>query len=209
VYRLRDLPVLYEKYGKFTRQFQVMNLIRHPVSLVWSGYGQFKELFRYDLNELHWTSGKVLNTARDFVHQLALKYDLYVGDLENLAFIGAAAILGSLRLDLDALKQVEHIPDIYYHGTIKMEEITGNPDILRKVIDLLSGTNMRSSEKYLTAVYNAGIVNEHKDDTNKRDAAARYEKFTDWQKEILDYYMKKYNIRQDYEKLGYSFLFMD
>src|ERR1041384_1183508 len=48
LYRLRDLPVLHEKFGPSSRNFSVMNLVRHPVNLVWSGYGQFKDLFRYD-----------------------------------------------------------------------------------------------------------------------------------------------------------------
>ena len=209
VYRLRDLPVLYEKFGKFERRFQVLNLVRHPVALVWSGYGQFKELFRYDLNELHWTSGKVLKTAGEFIQRLALKYDLYVGDLENLAFIGAAAVLGSLRLDLDATAKTKKIPGIDFHGTVKMEEVTQKPEVLRRTIALLSGRALEITENYLEAVYKAGIVNEHKEEQNKRDAAARYLKFNEWQKEVFRYFMQKYKIREDYEKLGYDFSFLD
>lgn len=47
-YRLRDLPAQYEKFENSERNFNVINLIRNPIDLVWSGYGQFKELFKTD-----------------------------------------------------------------------------------------------------------------------------------------------------------------
>jgi len=208
VYRLRDLPVLYEKYGEFERAFQVMNLVRHPVSLVWSGYGQFKELFRYDLNELHWTSGKVLSTARDFVHRLALKYDLYIGDLENLAFIGAAAVLGSLRLDLDAINKTKKLPKVDFHGHVPMEKITKEPNILKDVVKILSKDALHAEALYLDQVFNAGVVNEHKNDANKHNAELRYSQFTDWQKETFNYFFNLYNLQESYREMGYNFSFL-
>jgi len=208
VYRLRDLPVLFEKYGEFDHSFQVMNLVRHPVSLVWSGYGQFKDLFRYDLNELHWTSGKVLKSAREFVHQLALKYDLYIGDIENLAFIGAAAILGSLRLDLDAVDKTKQLPKIEYHDHVQMEKITREPDVLREAIRTLSDNTIDGDSAYLSQVFNAGIVNQHKNDSNKHDPELRYQQFTDWQKETFNYFFNLYDLRNSYREMGYNFSFL-
>ena len=96
---MRDLPVISEKYGVSTRSFKVVNIVRNPVDMVWSGYGQFKDLFRYDINELHWTTGKVIRQALEFVNYIGKKYNIYIGDFENLAFIGACAILESLKLD--------------------------------------------------------------------------------------------------------------
>ncbi len=208
VYRLRDLPVLFEKYGEFDRAFQVMNLVRHPVSLVWSGYGQFKELFRYDLNELHWTSGKILNTAKDFVQQLALKYDLYIGELENLAFIGAAAVLGSLRLDLDAVDSTKEIPKIHFGGHLQMEKITREPHVLRQIVSTLSDHTIDGNSEYLKQVFNAGVVNQHKNDANKYDAVLRYEQFTDWQKETFNYFFNLFDIQDSYREMGYDFSFL-
>ena len=209
VYRLRDLPVLYEKYDKFRYRFNVINLVRHPISLVWSGYGQFKDLFRYDLNELHWTSGKILNTAREFIFKLALKYDLYIGDLENLAFLGAAAVLGSLRLDLNAIGRVKAIPEVNFLGHIQMEEITAKPEVLQHSIKNISDGSMKVNGEYLETVYATGIVNQHKDDVDKRDALARYNKFSDWQKETFHYFMKKYDLCKAYEQIDYDFSFID
>ncbi len=209
VYRLRDLPVVHQKYGALDKPFTVMNLVRHPVSLVWSGYGQFKDLFRYDLNELHWTSGKVLREGSDLVYKLIDKYDLNVGDLENLAFIGAAAVLGSLRLDLSALREVTELKGINFKGHVKMEEVTKHPEKLKEIIASLSGNTLQADESYLDTVYEAGVINEHKKDKNKFDASARYLQFSDWQKETFNYFFEKFDLQSAYESIGYTFHFLN
>jgi len=65
VLRQRDIPVLYEIFGKTETKFNVINLIRNPIDLVWSGYGQFKDLFKYDINELYWTLKKIIDNSND------------------------------------------------------------------------------------------------------------------------------------------------
>ncbi len=208
VLRLRDLPVLWERFGAPAHDYSVMNLVRHPVSLVWSGYGQFRTLFRYDINELHWTLGKVLAEAREFVLRTALKYDFYPGELDNLAFIGASAVLGSLRKDLDAERQVPGLSRITYKSIVRMEEVTANPAELTRVIREISDGRCEVSPDYLKDVYNAGIVNEHKKDSHKTDAHKRYGMFSPWQKEIFNYFFEKYNLRESYEPYGYDFSFL-
>ncbi len=208
VYRLRDLPVVVERFGVPEQVFSVMNLVRHPISLVWSGYGQFKELFKYDLNELHWTSGKVLREGRTFLYQLAEKYSLNVGELENLAFIGASVVLGSLRLDLDALERIQQLPCFNFLGHIKMEEVTRKPERLSETIDLLSEDVINANGPYLKKVYDAGVINEHKQDKNKFDPEARYNQFSSWQRETFQYFFDKYNLQSAYEQIGYQFNFL-
>lgn len=208
VYRLRDLPVVVRNFGATARQFNVMNLVRHPVSLVWSGFGQFKTLFRYDLNELHWTSGKVLREGRDFLYHLAQKYDLNVGELENLAFIGASVVLGSLRLDLDALDQVTDIGCFNFLGHVKMEDVTRDPEELRRVVSCLSGQMVEADTSYLEQVYRTGVINEHKRDTNKFDPGARFNQFSAWQRETFMYFFEKYRLQSAYEQMGYQFDFL-
>jgi len=208
LYRLRDLPVQYEKFGSSKRIFTVMNLIRNPIDLVWSGYGQFKELFRTDLNELYWTVGKVLED-KEFIYHLNDKYDLHVGDYENLAFIGAARVLGSLRLDLDAMEKIKEIPFIRYLGEIKMEEVTTNPETLKHLIHSLSDNEINVTKEYLENIYQIGHINKHKKDNKSMDAKQRYESLEEWQKETLMYYMKKYDIIGAYQMYGYHFDYLE
>ena len=207
LYRLRDLPVVYAKYGNFKREFSLMNLVRHPVNLVWSGYGQFKDLFRYDINELHWTLGKVLNESREFVFSIGNKYELNLGDFENLAFIGAACVLGSLRKDLDAVEKVKVIPQIHFNGYLQMEQVTTDPEAYKKfVATLLPG--ITPDQNYMDAVFSTGAINKHKHDSKKITFAERYASWADWQKEVFMFYFNKYDLRKEYENYGYDFSFL-
>ncbi len=208
VLRLRDLPYLWERFGAPNQGYEVMNLVRHPVSLVWSGYGQFRTLFRYDINELHWTLGKVLREDKEYVLETALKYDFYPGDLENLAFIGASVVLGSLRMDLDAEEEVPALQGVNYKKVVRMERVTTDPGELDRVVREISDSQCRASRSYLENVYKAGIVNEHKKDRNKTDAARRYMMFSPWQKEVFNHFFEKYNLRRAYEAYGYDFSFL-
>ena len=205
-YRLRDIPVVYENFGRSDHEIQIYNLIRNPIDLVWSGYGQFKDLFRYDLNELNWTLSKLLNEARDFVFDLADKYDLYIGDHENLAFLCSACILGSLRKDLDGLTFIqEKSPEnIVYCGEVKKEDITTNPAYLSNLLSNLTNSKLDISPEYLEEVYNLGAINHHKEDTSKIEGLARYETFTDWQKETFLFFMDKYSLTEPYKSYGYQ-----
>lgn len=204
LYRLRDLPVQYEKFGNTKRKFNVINLIRNPIDLVWSGYGQFKDLFKTDINELYWTTGKVLEDKK-FIYYLNDKYDLLVGEYENLAFIGAARVLGSLKLDLDAIKQIKNIPFINYLGEIKMEEVTTKPEVLKDLILKLTNHEIEVSKEYLNEIYKIGQINKHKQDSKNLTPKERFESLKDWQKETLIYYLKKYDIIEEYQKYGYYF----
>lgn len=208
LYRLRDLPVLSEKFGTQKRKFNVVNLIRNPIDLVWSGHGQFKDLFRYDINELYWTTGKVLK-EKEFLYELAKKYSLNIGDFENLSFLGACAVLGSLRLDLDAVEKVKDLDFVDFKGFVKMEEVTSNGEVLNELIGRLTDNECPVPLLYLDKVYQAGVINKHKHDSKKLSAEERYATFGPWQKEAFHHFMKIFDLKKDYQKLGYDLSFME
>lgn len=203
-YRLRDIPVIYDRFGSFQRTYRVMNLIRHPVTLVWSGYGQFQSLFRYDINELHWTLGKVLKTAQHFVFDFGRRHDLMLGDFEVLAFLGAAVVLGSLRLDLDALEHVKKLPNIDFRGHLQMEVVTRDPECLRKMIGELCGPELSVTTDYLQKVFTAGQINRHRRDKRQLSPVQRWNKFNGWQREVFRYFINYFEILDAYEDLGYD-----
>lgn len=200
LYRLRDLPVIAKKFKEPDEKFNVMNLVRNPIDLVWSGYGQFKDLFRYDINELYWTTGKVLASGKEFVFDLADRYELNLGDFDILGFIGACAVLGSIRKDLDALEAINDIGFVNYIGAIKMEDITSRPEILRSIISTLSSSKIEVDEDYIKAVYSTGAINKHKHDDKKKSPKERYNSLTSWQKEVLNYYLEKFKIAEPYRQ---------
>ena len=207
VLRLRDLPIINEKCGASQRQFNVVNVVRHPVDLVWSGFGQFKDLFRYDINELHWTTGKVVRQALEFSNYIAEKYNLYMGDFENLAFIGACAILESLKFDLDAYSKLDQIKNINFCGTFQMEEITSDKEKYKLFLTQLDLQDY-ISENYLNEVFKTGIVNKHKHDSKKLTPEERYNQFLPWQKEVFNHFLNLHNLSEDYTNFGYDLKFM-
>lgn len=202
VLRLRDLPVVYEKFGVPHRVFDVANVVRHPVTLAWSGYGQFKDLFRYDINELYWTVGKVINQGLDFVNYIAKKYNIYVGDYEHLAFIGACSVLSSLRLDLDAYPKVNKMENIDFKGTFQMERLTSEPEYYRGFLMNL-GMEEVATENYLKEVMEIKTINKHKKDSKSLTPNERFETFSPMQKEVFNYFFQL-NKLGEYEKFGYD-----
>jgi hypothetical protein len=207
LYRLRDIPYLYTKFGISKRNFIVINLIRNPIDLVWSGYGQFKELFKTDINELFWTLGKVVED-KEYLYSVADKYNIKLGEYKNLSFIGAARVLGSLKLDFDVVDKVNNIPFIDYYGEIKMEDITTQRNALLKLVKMISGNDLMEGEKYINEVFSIGKINAHQKNKKKLSNAEIFNQFTDWQKEVFLYYARKYNIIDQYCKWGYDLSFL-
>ena len=207
VLRLRDIPIISEKFGLPQREFKLANVVRHPVDLVWSGYGQFKDLFRYDINELHWTSGKIVRQALKFANEIGNKYDLNIGDFEVLAFFGACAVLESLKLDLDAYKQLSKYAFIDYVGTFQMEKITSDKGFYHDFC-LKLGLENSVNQAYINQVFNLGIINKHKHDNQKLAGEERFKKFSSWQKEVFLHFFDLHGLKSGYESFGYDFNFL-
>lgn len=202
VLRMRDLPIIHEKYGDSIRKFKVANIVRHPVSLVWSGFGQLKDLFKYDINELHWTTGKIVNQGLDFVNKIGKKYQVDVGDYEHLAFIGACAIMSSLKADIDAYAPVMEMPNLEFVGTFQMEKLTSDSQYFGNFIENLNMEDVLS-EEYVNLVMNTGNINKHKKDNKLMSASDRFNTFTPMQKEVFRYFFRHSDLSK-YQSFGYD-----
>lgn len=206
--RLRDLPVLDKKFGPPSSEYKVLNLIRHPVDLVWSGYGQFQTLFLYDLNELHWTLGKVLNESNEFLYSISDKYNINLGEIQNLAFISSSCILGSLQLDANAEKETKKLKNLKYLGTLKLEEISKRKSTFIKLIHDLTGEQLTEDSRYINTVFELGKINKHIKEKENHKPSEKYANFSDWQKEVFHFFLTKYKIKDYYSRLGYDMSFI-
>jgi hypothetical protein len=130
-----------------------------------------------------------------------------LGDYEVLAFLGAAAVLGSLRLDLDALDSVCKLPSIDYQGHVQMELVTRDKAVLKNVISKLCGPELSVTPGYLHNVYNAGQINRHRRDKHQLSPEERWDEFNNWQREVFLYFMDHFNIWEDYKKMNYDLSF--
>ena len=199
VFRLRDLPVQLKAFGAFKRPYVLANLVRHPVSFAWSGYGQLRDMFTFDIFVLRGTLNLILS-AEDFIFPLAKRHDLNLADFEVASFLGGCANMLNLAQDVAVGRDVSHI---------KMESVTTDPELFAKVVSYLSGGKVTADATYLDAVYSTGEINKHRKGTSRMGPSERYESFSPWQKEAFNFFLAASGIRAPYESLGYDFSFVD
>ena len=97
--QLKDIHTNIRYNGQLGREYVIANQVRHPVSFVWSGYGQLVDLFKYDAWVLHGTLSLIFGTNESLFLSLASKYDLNLADHDVMAFVGACANLINLGYD--------------------------------------------------------------------------------------------------------------
>lgn len=209
-YRLRDLPVQQEAFPDPGQRFRTVNLVRHPLDLVISGYGQFQDLFKIDLNEFSWTLNKVVHLGLDIIDPLCDRHGIAPGEYDTLCFFGACVVMNSLALDLDALQQIRKTSDSPWdlRGIVRMEDVTRDPDTLAELIERLTGQAGLASADYLDNVYRQGRINVHNhsaSDTTEH----RWHELADWQKQAFATFLRRFDLQPAYEEYGYDFSFTD
>lgn len=195
-YRIRDLPALQEKFP-LPRPHVLMNLIRHPVSLVASGHGQLRSFMEWDI----YTFLDVTAALRDnlgFASELANRHGLNLRDPSVQAFIAACQHLHFLARD--------HLiaPDA---PTILMERVTSEPDYFAEVVRQLSTGDVECTPSYLEEVFSLGRLNRHAGG-EKLDARAQYERWEPWQQEAFQNALINSQLNDYYQKYSYDFSYI-
>lgn len=208
-FRLRDLPIQQNRFSFDDVSYKTVNLVRHPLDLVVSGYGQFKELFLIDIHEFSWTLNKIIREGHDIVSKVCEKHRFNPGDFDKLCFFGACVVLGSLRDDLDALSKIEQENNSPWNfvKTVKMEEITQEPKCLEELIESLTGCTGLVSKNYLCEVFDQGKINIHNQDAPS-GVPNRWRQLEDWQRDAFKLFLQKYSLQDAYEAYGYCFEFL-
>ncbi|BDW96369.1 hypothetical protein MACH10_20540 [Thalassospira tepidiphila] len=211
-YRMRDLPVQLEKF-EFScgRKYQLVNLVRHPLDLVVSGFGQFLDLFKVDINEYAWSLNKIIAVRNgiDFVEKAVEDTEYKPGDYEVICFASACAVLGSLRLDVDATEKLtvyEGAP-FDYLGPVLMEDIISSPEAVARLAYLLTSGQAEISDSYLEDVAGVKKVNRH-NHASPDGTLARWGMLPPWQKKLFANFFSHFELRTPYENMGYNFDFL-
>lgn len=195
-YRLRDLPRLLN--GGETYEFQLANLVRHPVTLVNSGQGEFTtlaELSEETRNEIR----MFFDNQRPYYLALKEKYDLDLEDWSVLSFLAAAQHQFVLVHDQTCVKGVANIP---------MEKVTAEPEYFGSVLAALSKNRIKPDANYINSVFDMGNVNRHTSDRKIVTPQERYESWDEWKREAFRYFMKQSGIDSVYSQVGYDFSFV-
>ncbi len=209
-YRLRDLSQQSERFPHIRRRFRTVNLIRHPLDLVVSGHGLFQKAFRINLEEFSWTLRKVVVQGLDIVESVSDRYKLAPGDYDNLCFFSACIMLGSLRLDLDAMQKLQgrDIAPWHYHGVVRMEDVTSSPAAFSELLRTISGQEDLATTEHLNRVFQTGKINTHKQ-AAKQGTLQRWLDLSQWRREAFRLFLERFELRESYEKFGYDFSFLD
>jgi hypothetical protein len=211
-YRMRDLSVQLEKFGFANEdKYRLVNLVRHPLDLVVSGYGQFLDLFKIDINEYAWSLNKIVAVRNgiEFVERALEGSGLRPGDYEVICFASACAVLGSLRLDIEAEQKIASFNEtpFDYLGPIKMENIVSSPNEVGKLVTLLTAGEAVVSAQYLNNVASVKKVNRH-NHASPDGTLARWEILPYWQKKLFVNFFTYFDLRTPYEEIGYNFDFL-
>lgn len=209
-YRLRDLPAQTELITPRSSPIPVVNLVRHPLDLVVSGYGQFKDLFRIDLNEFSWTLNKIVARGLEMPEAICAKHNVDPGDYDSVCFLGACVVLGSLRLDLDALDAVENSGAAHwdFRGHVQMEQLTRDPNSFSRLLPTLTNRNDLATTEYLDSVFTERKVNIHNHDAPS-GTHQRWNALKPWQQEAFRAYLDLFELQKQYEAIGYDFSMME
>lgn len=201
-YRMRDLPnLLKEQHHSEAISFKLMNLVRHPVSLVSSGASQFTEMaarnpfIRIEIMNF-------FSKQRHFYANLADQFDLDLCDWPILSFLAAAQHQIILRHDQECMGSVTNI---------LMERITTQPDYFLKIANQLVSHSIEIDEAYVDEVFSLGRVNRHQLATDEKvssQAEDRFSSWADWQRVAFTHFLKVSKLQPAYEQLGYDFSFV-
>lgn len=208
-FRLRDLPTQSQDFEMHFRPLPVANLIRHPIDLVQSLCGQFLETFRFDILDFQWTVKKIIDNAQDIVEELSAEHGFFPGDYDALCFLGACVCMTGLQQDIEATPFAQNSDNFDFLGTIRCEDITTDPEVLKFWVEQLSAKSVRADQDYLEACYRTGHVNRHNRDSTAKTSREKFETWRPWQKDAFTRIFARLAIRSHYEDQGYDFDMLD
>lgn len=209
-YRLRDIPAQTNLTGETDQKISVADVIRHPLDLVVSGYGQFKDFFPIDLNEFPRALRKIVDQGLEIAEAVCKKHNVKRGDFALVCFLGACVVLGSLRLDIDALTELAKDDEApwAYRGFVKMEEVTQNPGTYAERLGRLTNQKLEADSQHLHSVFSKVRVNVH-NHFAPQGTEARWQSLQPWQRDAFRAYFNHFQLQSAYEEYGYDFSFLE
>ena len=206
-FRMRDLSNAFDDLGAaglHEDAISVANLLRHPVTLVQSGYGQFRDSMGIDLNEHAWVARRVIETDLHGFEAISARHGVRPGTFDALSFLGACCALVGPARDFGAAQSLAERADVRWLGHMQMERIVSEPDHLAAWIDRLSGGALQMSPEGLAAMNSGSGRNRH----NRASGGGTVEEvlagWSDWQRDVFIHCLDLFALRAPYAEAGYD-----
>ena len=206
-FRMRDLASATSDLGPTGADetaISVANLLRHPVTLVRSGYGQFLDSMAIDLNEHAWIVRRVAETDLPAFEAISARYGVRPGSFDALCFLGACCTLTGLAQDFRVARAIADDGNVAWLGHILMERAISDPDYLARWIERLNGAPLPLSPGSLEAAVSGGPRNRHNRATGTETPDGVFAEWSDWQRAIFVYCLDLFGLRAPYEAVGYD-----
>lgn len=203
-FRMRDLPRSFADLGPKGAGISVANLLRHPVSLVRSGYGQFRDSMAIDLNEHAWIARRVAETDLPAFERISARHGVRPGAFDALCFLGACCTLGGLAEDFRAARALEDDGRAAWLGHILMERMIADTGYLAHWIERLNDGPMPLTTGALDTSVLAGRRNRHNHEAGAETPDRVFADWSDWQRAIFVHCLDHFGLRAPYAAVGYD-----
>lgn len=186
--------------AKSIKNLTVVNLIRHPISRIESGYmtnillEADKRRFNKEHNQID-KYNAIINES-EYYNKIIAKYGASIfHDYKNILFLQVLARQDKAYEDMRMCVE-DNIPQV------RFEDITKDPRALTELVSKISGGSVILSEKEANHMINKPPLNNHHNISLSSEQ--KYVSWQDWKKYAFLLHLQQNNKRELYELLGYS-----
>ena len=195
MFNLRQLIENVE-HKKPQRDISIVDVVRHPVAFVQSGYHNIYSQCLFNPNRVDYVT-KVKDWNQDLYDQYANKYSLDLKDLKVLSFMANVMTFKSFEINFGLHDQ----HDIH---VVPMESLTGNASELKALFAKVSAGDIDLNKSEVDAFLNTERSNVHDPAKRKMTNQEKYESWEDWQKDLFREVIVSTGCKERFEKIGYD-----
>ncbi len=198
LFNLRQLKENTQR-NKPIKRFCVVDLVRHPVSLVHSGTYNMIRQARYNIDRANYLKN-IYYRNKKLYDDFASIHKIDLNNLDILAFMANVMTLKSLATNM-LIQDVDR--------QITMEAITTSREEYKKLVNIISEGKVEADDHYLNAVFGVGAVNIHKPKKKFNGVKAIYNSWSKWRKEFFNLLVESTGIDKHYAIFEYDFSFLE
>ena len=181
------------KLRSYRKKYQIVNLIRHPITWLNSCAAHFKYLAEIDPV----IRGVLRESYKDnisFTKNIVDCYKLDSEDMSTLAFLNGCVILEKLVEEITQYPSVQHI---------RMEDITTQPSLFSEFFRRFFGEEISLPSTYLDDIFSMGNINTHASEQNS-GYDELFSSWPKWQQVAFSHKVSELNLIEVYKNVNYS-----
>ena len=180
----------------YSKEIVVMDLVRHPISLIRSSAANMLEQSSNNPERKKYLVD-VMKLNKDLYTAFSQKFDLDLTNYAVLAFMSGVMTLYSLDINLKL--------EIPRGERVQMERLTTNPEDYKAFVKRVSQNEVRVSDEYMNEVFSQQRTNIHVG-AERSDAPEHiFNGWAEWQQPLFLEVLSRTSVLPKYQSIGYSF----